>query len=454
MNNYITTGSGDDTVIQPALVDGLPRRNTDIINTNGGNDTINPGLGKYERVDGGTGTDHLILDYSVGDTGGGMVLNIFNNSNHFGSASRASAVPNALPLDDIQFQNIEKFTIIGTSKDDTIKTEYGTNIIQAGAGNDRVTAIAGNLTGTLDGGSGFDYLTLDLSKQTTNINLSNLSNISVAGITATNFERFAITTGSGNDTIIQSALLNCCDVLRASDTIKTGAGNDIINAGLGGKSISDADVVDGGAGIDRLIVDYSVGDTGTGMTFNAQCFAPYAYRNVSSTNSTNLDYIRFGNIEEFTVIGTSKNDTIKTDAGNDIIKAGAGNDTITGGKGGDTLTGGTGVDTFKYGYYTDSLLANYDVIKDLAIGSDVIDGPKAVSASQLKELGKVTALTETAIKQVLTTTNFSAYGAATFSFGDRTFLGINDMTAGFSASTDSIIEITGFTGSLTNLAII
>lgn len=221
--------------------------------------------------------------------------------------------------------------------------------------------------------------------------------------------------------------------------------------------MSDRDLVDGGAGTDHLIVDYSVGDTGTGMIFNAQCYRPYAYRNVSSArNSPRLDYINFANIEEFTVIGTSKNDSIKTGAGNDIINAGAGNDTITGGKGADTLTGGTGVDTFKYGYYTDSLLANYDVITDLQIGIDVIDGPssRAVSASQLKELGSVTALTETAIQQVLTATSFGAYGAATFSFGERTFLGINDRIAGFSAITDSIIEITGYTGNLTDLAII
>ena len=445
----ITTGSADDTVIQPVFADGTVFRSNDTINTNAGNDTINAGLGKYERIDGGTGIDHLVVDYSVGDTGGGMVFN--NVSPDFGSAYRASAVPNALSLDDIQFRNIEQFTIIGTSKNDTITTSYGTNIIQAGAGNDRVSAILG----TLDGGSGFDYLTLDLSRQTANINLSNLSNIIAPGVTAINFEQFAITTGSGNDTIIQSARVNCCDVLRASDTIKTGAGNDIINAGLGGRSMSDRDLVDGGAGIDHLIVDYSVGDTGTGMTFNAQCYRPYAYRNVSSARkSPRLDYINFGNIEEFTVIGTSKNDSIKTDAGKDIINAGAGNDTITGGAGADTLTGGTGVDTFKYDRYTDSLLANYDVIKDLEIGRDAIDGPSAVTASQLKELGNVTALTETAIKQVLTATNFIAKGASTFSFGDRTFLGINDSIAGFSASTDSIIEITGFTGSLTNLAIV
>ena len=217
---------------------------------------------------------------------------------------------------------------------------------------------------------------------------------------------------------------------------------------------SDGDFFDGGTGIDRLIVDYSVGDTGTGMIFDANCPWVKAYRNVSSTNSTRLDSLNFRNIEEFTVIGTSKNDSIKTDAGNDIVNAGAGNDIITGGAGGDRLTGGTGVNTFNYGRYPESLLADYDVITDLKIGIDVINAYRAVSASQLKELGNVTALTETAIQQVLTATNFSSYGASTFSFGDRTFLGINDRTAGFSAITDSIIEITGFTGSLTNLAIV
>ena len=448
----ITTGNDNDTVIQPALVNGAVVRSKDDIKTNAGNDTINAGLGYLDKVDGGTGIDHLTIDYSVGDTGGGMSFN--NVSSTFGTASRSSGGRGA-SLDSIQFRNIEQFTVIGTSKDDTITTSYGTNIIQAGAGNDRVTAIAGNLSGTLDGGSGFDYLTLDLSKQTANINLSNLSNISVAGINAINFERFNITTGSGNDIVTQYCT---CQLLRASDSIRTGAGNDIINAGLGGKSMSDRDFVNGGAGIDRLIVDYSVGDTGTGMIFDANCPWFTAYRNVSSTNSTPLDFLFSRNIEEFTVIGTSKNDSIVTGKGNDIVNAGAGNDTIIGHLGADTLTGGTGVDTYKYdGYYDsykDSLLANYDVITDLAIGTDVIDGRRAVSASQLKELGNVTALTEIAIQQVLTATNFSAGGAATFSFGDRTFLGINDRTAGFSAITDSIIEITGFSGSLTNLAIV
>lgn len=63
-------------------------------------------------------------------------------------------------------------------------------------------------------------------------------------------------------------------------------------------------------------------------------------------------------------------------------------------------------------------------------------------------------LTESGIAAVLTGASFVANRGATFSFGSRSFLAINDSTAGFSAATDALIEITGFSGSLTNLAIV
>jgi Ca2+-binding RTX toxin-like protein len=438
----IITGNGDDIVIRPVLVNSLVVRSNDTIRTNAGNDTINPGLGR-EYVYGGDGIDHLILDYSFGDIGTGMTLNST-------AASRNVSSTSSPRLDSILFYSIERLTVTGTSKDDTFVLYTTNSVINAGAGNDRVTVsptIAGNI-GTLNGGAGLDYLKLDLSNQTANLNFTNLLNINVSGvIRATNFEQFDLTTGSGNDTVIQAGIVNGA-VLRANDIIKTGAGNDIINAGLG------SDTVFGGSGLDRLIVDYSVSDTGTGMTFNGSSLYGTASRNITSTNSAFLDRIVFTGIEQFTVIGTTKNDVITGAANKDIINAGAGNDTITGRAGGDILTGGIGVNTFKYQSFTDSLLSDYDVIKDLVIGLDVIDAPRAVAASQIKKLGSVTALTETAIKQVLTSTNFAANGASTFRFDNRTFLGLNNGAAGFSASTDSIIEITGFGGSLNDLVIV
>ena len=45
-----------------------------------------------------------------------------------------------------------------------------------------------------------------------------------------------------------------------------------------------------------------------------------------------------------------------------------------------------------------------------------------------------------------------------FTFADttgmRTFIALNDGVAGFSASNDAIVEITGYSGSLSNLAVI
>lgn len=360
----ITTGNGNDNVIRPVQNNGKVFRSNDTINTGAGNDTINAGLGKRDYVYGGAGIDHLIVDYSVGDTGGGMFFN--STYGRTGTAYRTSGVPNTRRLDYTFFKDIEQFTVIGTSKDDTIKVYFGAKEIQAGAGNDRVI---GN-SGTIDGGSGFDYLTLDLSKQTSNLNLSNLSNINLPGIvTATNFERFSITTGNGNDIVTQSGTLDGT-VLRANDTIKTGDGDDIINAGLGD------DYVRGGKGSDRLILDYSAGDTGTGMRFYAGKSSGSAVRSVSSTDSTRLDDIFFSRIEHFTVIGTSKDDSIRIFAiGNDVINAGAGNDTIKVGAGDDNINGGAGNDTIDGGSGNDTLLGGSgDDILIGGSGNDVLTG--------------------------------------------------------------------------------
>jgi hypothetical protein len=61
----------------------------------------------------------------------------------------------------------------------------------------------------------------------------------------------------------------------------------------------------------------------------------------------------------------------------------------------------------------------------------------------------VTTLDATGIAARLTTAVFTANSAAQFTFGSRSFVAINDATAGFSATTDAIIEVTGLTGTLT-----
>jgi Ca2+-binding RTX toxin-like protein len=153
------------------------------------------------------------------------------------------------------------------------------------------------------------------------------------------------------------------------------------------------------------------------------------------------------------VIGTTNNDTLVGGNGNDILLGGDGNDRLTGGIGKDVLVGGAGNDTFAYGS-GQSPLANYDRITDLQIGTDAIDGPNTVTATNVFKGGNVAGLDQASISNVLTTTTFGVNRAATFTFGTQTFLALNNNQAGFNETTDSVIEITGYTGDLNSLSII
>ncbi len=144
---------------------------------------------------------------------------------------------------------------------------------------------------------------------------------------------------------------------------------------------------------------------------------------------------------------------------NPLFRTGDGGDNLlTAGAGADLLTGLGGQDTFRIQSLGDSLLAAPDQISDLQIGSDRIDGPQAVAASALQELGSVASLSAGAIGGLLGAASFAAHGAASFSLaspaGLRTFLALNDGVAGFQAGQDALVEISGYSGDLTALAVI
>lgn len=138
----------------------------------------------------------------------------------------------------------------------------------------------------------------------------------------------------------------------------------------------------------------------------------------------------------------------------------------------DLITGLDGSDTIVLPRLSDSLLGSaaeptFDGITDLIAGVDRIDAPVARSLATAVNpvvLGAVSDLTGSSIAALLSASVFpaltttSSAGAATFSFNDptagtRTFLAINNGTGGFSASTDAIVEITGFSGNLSQLQV-
>lgn len=109
------------------------------------------------------------------------------------------------------------------------------------------------------------------------------------------------------------------------------AGNNLITV-TGG-----VDAVDGGLGVDRLVVDYrdAIGAV-TGDSTSNFTEAGGGGRMVTITDGT---------IEHFTILSGNGTDTITTGAGNDIIKTGQGASTISAGQGANTIVGGGNADT-------------------------------------------------------------------------------------------------------------
>jgi hypothetical protein len=125
----------------------------------------------------------------------------------------------------------------------------------------------------------------------------------------------------------------------------------------------------------------------------------------------------------------------------------------------DLLTGTSGADRFVLNRLSDALWSSTpDRITNLQAGVDSIDSPYSrTTAVKPKQLGMVQTLDIASIESLLSIKNLAKNGASSFTFNGgtelRTFLALNDATAGFRPSSDSVIEITGYAGNLSNLAI-
>lgn len=346
-----------------------------------------PTTGGPDRIYGRGGLDTVIIDFSRADLedSQGVYTNAYTMSR--------SSIGNIYTVDSYIFDNIERLEITGASKNDLIYSwtkdhddiliglggddflggNSGNDTLRGGEGNDTLTAlgtfdlytvgvagghdildggpgddiledIAFSSSGAfdhpalaadaffeIDGGPGFDQVSVDVSNQTipiiwddaspTNFEFSN-------GSYVRNFERIRrLVTGPGHDNIKQSE--------RVDNTILLGAGDDVLNPGLG------RDYVLGGPGDDLLILDFSVGDDATvGGIANFR-----RYRTVAPLNL--VDECTFFEFERLHVTGGSKDDVITGGAGNDTLIGGGGNDQLTGNGGNDILEGGPGNDVLK-----------------------------------------------------------------------------------------------------------
>ncbi|HEY9693663.1 MAG TPA: hypothetical protein V6D15_15775 [Oculatellaceae cyanobacterium] len=311
----IDTGSG--TVNFSAI------ENFDIIATDL-NDTINFGLGQ-NAVDGGVGTDLLVVDFSANTYAYGGISTDFNNVDR--SSGEIRALNNSVS-DRVDFSNIERFKITGTGVSDEIYGAAGSDTLNGGAGND--TLDAGTGADTVSGGTGIDTLVLDYSAKTTAISF-------IPSATGT------IDTGSG--TVNFSAIENF-DII-ASDF------DDTINFGLG------QNAVDGGVGNDLLVVDFSGNSYAYGGLKTSFNNGDRSSGSLEAYNGSTDDQVNFSNIERFKITGTGVSDEIYGAAGSDTLTGGAGNDTLDAGTGTDTVSGGTGIDTLLLDYSAKTTALNF-----------------------------------------------------------------------------------------------
>jgi Ca2+-binding RTX toxin-like protein len=355
-NDTLNGGEGNDTL------DGNSGHAT--LNGQAGNDTLKVSqIGFYNLALGGTGSDTLVVDFSAATT---------NFETRSGSSSNRPTVSadggySGAFTDSgstVEFDSIESFNITTGSGNDFIATGSGpgTDTVSLGAGDDYADVRAGNMIA--DGGTGTDAISGDLSLATTAIlwDLTGATPYSgPAGTSIVNFEwvgefRFGagFRTGSGNDVIVTTSLA-------LNDEFVLGAGDDTITVVNGG------DYVDGNAGFDTLIVDYSAATTDVGTSSGSSSNRPTfngAFGGYDGSYGTTGRGVGFSSIDRFIITTGSGNDVIFGAGGNDEIRTGAGNDYLEGNGGNDILDGGAGNDTADGGAGDDTIIVTdgYDSV--------------------------------------------------------------------------------------------
>ena len=417
-NNFIKGEGGNDTLVG-----------------NEGDDDLRGGDGK-DTIYGGLGEDFI-----YGDRGNDLIYGSAGNDILDGRDDH-DTVYGGIGEDEI-FGGRGNDHLYGETDNDTLHGYYGDDILDGGSGADEMIGGVGNDIYYVDNvndkiiekvGQGTETViaSIDYSLVNTALNHLTLAEHAVAA-TGNQYDN----TLKGNDTA------NVLTGNGGKDTLDGGKGADMMSGGQGDDiyhvdNVNDKIIEEWGQGTETVIssIDYSLENTA-----------------LNHIKLTGVAKKATGNRFKNELIGNAQNNSLDGLHGKDTLEAGAGHDWLTGGVGADTLNGGIGRDTFELKHLSESTLAGFDHIVDFEIGSDRLLTRRPLTSNQVAQLGSVRTLTEQSIQSVLSTTDFVTNEAATFTLGSRTFLSINDSQAGFQGNQDALVEITGFTGTLSNLHI-
>ncbi len=275
--------------------------------TGSGNDrvTLVPYVANSQSWDAGAGTDRATVDFSA------LSQRVLTVDITGGVAFRPDGGGY-----DVTLRNVENFSVIGGSGNDSLSARGGDDVLVGNGGGDNLFGGGGN--DSLFGGEGNDNLsTLDRSASTAN----EVFTVNTAAAGGASF------TTSDGTSVTGIELLN----------LSTGSGNDQVTYVLTPVTPNAGQVFSTGDGRDRLALDFSAFDTAVSVfRLNDGSWE-------ASTNGRNFSVRAYG-VEDFTITGGSADDNITTGDGDDVLVGNGGGDNLFGGGGNDSLFGGEGND--------------------------------------------------------------------------------------------------------------
>ncbi|MDO6504787.1 putative Ig domain-containing protein [Shimia thalassica] len=365
----LTTGGGDDVVINVERLLGSDYNDTltgdaadNILEGRAGDDLIFAGFGDdlimylsgVDTVHGEDGAD--TLDYSLFGSAVRVDLGVSGAAAFTGDTSSwdQGIQRTVTYTPDMDFENA-----IGTSHNDSLTGNAGSNLFNGGLGDDLMFGLAGNdlfaYTGGFDvwdGGedrdtanfASFNYaVSVDLTAAS--VNAFHLGGDDLSGGTRTDMARFVaiedVVGSSFDDEIVGDSGDNVLSGVWGADSLSGGMGDDTLLGGTGDDTLAGgagADNLDGGEGIDdadyagsasAVVVDLNAG---IGLNGDAEGDVLTAIENVRG--SDHADHL----------VGDLGNNNLHGGGGDDTLMGGSGVDAMLGGMGNDELHGGVGID--------------------------------------------------------------------------------------------------------------
>ena len=279
------------------------------------------------EIIGGSGFDKIAVNYANSDDD----LHIISSAGIYGDLSIYFSETSH--SDYLEFSNIEGLNIISGSGNDNLDLDYDNysdDTVDTGAGNDYISL--GKGFDIVDGGTGFDVLNLDFTNSESGVN-SYLNSID-SGVYIS------------SDTTVEFSNIEAVEILGSFH-------DDLLVAFAGQNNLEIDSDVDGGDGIDRLVVNYGDNDQDYDLTTNPRSNT----LNISESGTSNQSVINFNSIESFDLTSGDGDNTIHLSIGhldgtssNDFINAGGGDDWIYTDKGFDVVDGGLDFDVLSISF--------------------------------------------------------------------------------------------------------